>query len=623
MKIKKILLNTLVLLTLLLLVGCNITMYKVTFEVNGGSAIKDKTTAGYVARPTEPTKEGFEFAGWYIDSELTQEFDFKNKIDQNITLYAKWTEIGSTPSGDGGGSQGGEGGSGEGQGGQSQGGESQGGEGQGGGGSQTPTGYTVTFDSNGGSTVENKQTVDGKITAPTNPEKEKYNFEGWFTDSALTTPFDFNSTITSDITLYAKWSHNDNVAYSDGTFSSEVIDPYILAMDFSSLTVANADEYALYLDYAVLNKLTSLVLTLTNPPSSNEEFSALVNGGMAKKKISATCSFNFNLEGNKLTTTFAYPEMATTSASAVDEYTQVPFVCVQMPAVAEARSEFPIDEVTNTYAVTDSDQLCYVLERGYKPTFTSDSCSAKRMYDAARLVLSTLVDDEYYSDIEKLHAIYEWLIANVTYDKTLLNYVINDGEDLRKYKGFYLEGVFEDHRAVCDGISKAFMVMARIEGIECVQVSGTANLNGVGHAWNKVRLNGRWYIVDATGGGVCVGDKEMLTHRVFMCNDEYYSSKYTASEYTNLIADSEYSIYYDLKYTYNGLTHDFCIDDIDELADILAYFYSLHDSSKTIDFYYNGDTSISSAIHSAMQKAHLSGSYSTVQVDGSIIYKIN
>ena len=178
MKIKKILLNTLVLLTLLLLVGCNITMYKVTFEVNGGSAIKDKTTAGYVARPTEPTKEGFEFAGWYIDSELTQEFDFKNKIDQNITLYAKWTEIGSTPSGDGDGSQGGEGGSGEGQGGQSQGGESQGGEGQGGGGSQTPTGYTVRFDSNGGSTVENKQTVDGKITAPTNPEKEKYNFEG-------------------------------------------------------------------------------------------------------------------------------------------------------------------------------------------------------------------------------------------------------------------------------------------------------------------------------------------------------------------------------------------------------------------------------------------------------------
>ncbi|MBO7536421.1 MAG: InlB B-repeat-containing protein, partial [Bacilli bacterium] len=173
MKIKKILLNTLVLLTLLLLVGCNITMYKVTFEVNGGSAIKDKTTAGYVARPTEPTKEGFEFAGWYIDSELTQEFDFKNKINQDITLYAKWTEIGSTPSGDGGGSQGG----------QSQGGSSGSGQGDGGGnsqggGSQTPTGYTVSFDSNGGSAVESKQTVDGKITAPTNPGRNNYSFEG-------------------------------------------------------------------------------------------------------------------------------------------------------------------------------------------------------------------------------------------------------------------------------------------------------------------------------------------------------------------------------------------------------------------------------------------------------------
>ena len=630
MKIKKILLNTLVLLTLLLLVGCNITMYKVTFEVNGGSAIKDKTTAGYVARPTEPTKEGFEFAGWYIDSELTQEFDFKNKIDQNITLYAKWTEKGSTPSGDGGGSQGGESQGGESQGGEgqggggSQGGESQGGEGQGGGGSQTPTGYTVTFDSNGGSTVENKQTVDGKITAPTNPEKENYNFEGWFTDSALTTPFDFNSVITSDITLYAKWVHYDSVAYVEGTYSSEVIDPYILAMDLSSMSIANGSEYALYLDYAVLNKLPSIVLTLQNTPESQDDFNALVDQGMAEMKISSTCQFHFNLMGNQLTTTLEFPEIATTSASNTDAYVQVPFVCNHKASTREESfTDFKINQVTNTYEVTDSDQLCYVLERGYKPTFATENCSAKRMYDAACAALISICDDTF-TDIEKLHAIYDWLIENVTYDNTLLNYVVNNNSDLRKYKGFYLEGVFEDRRAVCDGISKAFMVMARIEGIECVQVSGVAKSSGVGHAWNKVRLDGRWYIVDATGGGVVVGgEKEMLSHRTFMCNDAFYSSKYTASEYTNLIADSGYSIYFDLVYTYEGHDHDYYIEDTDELAEMLSYYYSLGDNTKSIDFYYAGSDNISDAIHSALQKAHLSGSYSTVQNDGSIIYKIN
>lgn len=599
MKIKKILLTILLFGVFFILVGCNLTFYTVTFESNGGSNVASKQTIGYVARPTDPTKDDYEFAGWYTDAELTNEFNFNDKISENITLYAKWITPETHP-GDNHGSNTGDNS-----------------------GSQVNPTYTVKFESNGGSTVNDKTTVDGKITAPNNPSRDKYNFEGWYQDVDLTIPFDFNSTITSNITLYAKWNHIDDVTYNEGSFSSETVDPYILAMNFTSMSVANSSEYALYLDYAVLNKLSEITLTLQNKPSSNEEFSAFIDSGLAAMKISATCQFHFNLENDKLTTTLSFPNMATTSASNVDEYIQVPFVCINKQSTrTESFTEFKINQVTNTYVVTDSDQLCYVLERGYKPIFSSDSCSAKRMYTAACNALINICDDSF-SDIEKLHAIYDWLIENVTYDKTLLNYVVSNGEDLRKYKGFYLEGVFDDYRAVCDGISKAFMVMARIEGIECVQVSGTSISSGVGHAWNKVRLNGRWYIVDATGGGVVVGgEKEMLTHRLFMCNDAYYSTNYTASEYTNLIADSEYSIYRDLKYTYKGLTHDFYIDDVDELADILAYYKSLGDNSKTIDFYYAGEN-VASAIQSAMQKAHISGSYSTIQNDGSIIYKLN
>ena len=599
MKIKKILLTILLFGVFFILVGCNLTFYTVTFESNGGSNVASKQTIGYVARPTDPTKDDYEFAGWYTDAELTNEFNFNDKISENITLYAKWITPSLNP-GDNHGSN----------------------TGDNSGSQVTPT-YTVKFESNGGTTVGDKTTVDGKITAPNNPSRDKYNFEGWYQDVDLTIPFDFNSTITSNITLYAKWNHIDDATYNEGSFSSEAVDPYILAMNFTSMSVANSSEYALYLDYAVLNKLSEITLTLQNKPSSNEEFSAFIDSGLAAMKISATCQFHFNLENDKLTTTLSFPDMATTSASNVDEYIQVPFVCINKQSTrTESFTEFKINQVTNTYVVTDSDQLCYVLERGYKPIFSSDSCSAKRMYAAACNALINICDDSF-SDIEKLHAIYDWLIENVTYDKTLLNYVVSNGEDLRKYKGFYLEGVFDDYRAVCDGISKAFMVMARIEGIECVQVSGTSISSGVGHAWNKVRLNGRWYIVDATGGGVVVGgEKEMLTHRLFMCNDAYYSTIYTASEYTNLIADSEYSIYRDLKYTYKELTHDFYIDDVDELADILAYYKSLGDNSKTIDFYYAGEN-VASAIQSAMQKAHISGSYSTIQNDGSIIYKLN
>lgn len=48
--------------------------------------------------------------------------------------------------------------------------------------------------------------VEGeKATEPPEPTREEYNFTGWHSDSELTSLFDFNSEITNDITLYAKW----------------------------------------------------------------------------------------------------------------------------------------------------------------------------------------------------------------------------------------------------------------------------------------------------------------------------------------------------------------------------------------------------------------------------------
>ncbi len=68
--------------------------YKVTFETNGGSAVEeqDVTAGGKAEKPTAPTKgDDFVFAGWYIDEELTEEFDFNTAIDKATNLYAKWS----------------------------------------------------------------------------------------------------------------------------------------------------------------------------------------------------------------------------------------------------------------------------------------------------------------------------------------------------------------------------------------------------------------------------------------------------------------------------------------------------------------------------------------------------
>ena len=67
--------------------------------------------------------------------------------------------------------------------------------------------FKVTFDSQGGSIVSDQYIEkDGKVTEPPNPTKEGYTFGGWYTDTLCSTLWDFaNNTVTSNMTLYAKW----------------------------------------------------------------------------------------------------------------------------------------------------------------------------------------------------------------------------------------------------------------------------------------------------------------------------------------------------------------------------------------------------------------------------------
>ncbi len=68
--------------------------------------------------------------------------------------------------------------------------------------------YKVTFNSNDGSTVAEQTIVSGsKASAPAEPTKTGYVFSGWYTDNTtFNNAFDFATSITGDITLYAKWT---------------------------------------------------------------------------------------------------------------------------------------------------------------------------------------------------------------------------------------------------------------------------------------------------------------------------------------------------------------------------------------------------------------------------------
>ena len=77
-----------------------------------------------------------------------------------------------------------------------------------------PVYYNVTFDTNGGTSVESQNVEKGKkAERPANPTKSatdtvSYTFANWYSNSSLTTVFDFDTPITEDIILYAKWTES-------------------------------------------------------------------------------------------------------------------------------------------------------------------------------------------------------------------------------------------------------------------------------------------------------------------------------------------------------------------------------------------------------------------------------
>lgn len=85
--------------------------WKMSFDTRGGSSL----AALYVVKgstalqPDDPIREGYEFAGWFIDDACSQEWSFSTPVTSDTVLYAKWSEVSPVDPGEGGGVAGGEG----------------------------------------------------------------------------------------------------------------------------------------------------------------------------------------------------------------------------------------------------------------------------------------------------------------------------------------------------------------------------------------------------------------------------------------------------------------------------------------------------------------------------------
>ena len=70
--------------------------------------------------------------------------------------------------------------------------------------------YTVSFDTQGGSTVPAQTVSHGEmVNKPADPTKDGFTFTNWYNESACLNLWDFTTPVTKDLTLYAKWTPNE------------------------------------------------------------------------------------------------------------------------------------------------------------------------------------------------------------------------------------------------------------------------------------------------------------------------------------------------------------------------------------------------------------------------------
>ena len=197
----------------------------VTFDTDGGSTVApQKIAEGQKAKEPEtiPIKDGFIFAGWYKEADCTNKFNFETEIiNADTKVYAKWAEK-----------------------------------------------VTITFQSNGGSAVDNlDMPKGGTAERPTDPTRNGYIFVGWYSDEELTTGYDFTQAVTTDITLYAKWQkapNNSSKKYSiSGTVKYQNGVAIQNAVVKANSITAVTDEQGKYLLSNLSSGVYDIIATIT------------------------------------------------------------------------------------------------------------------------------------------------------------------------------------------------------------------------------------------------------------------------------------------------------------------------------------------------------------------------
>jgi hypothetical protein len=174
-----------------------------------------------------------------------------------------------------------------------------------------------------------------------------------------------------------------------------------------------------------------------------------------------------------------------------------------------------------------------IICRAQPPLFlndfkVADSIGLNTKYKKDIIRLSRDITQSLPDTLQKVRAIYRWIIENIRYDVKAFNKkklvafpeCKNDPKceyELRQKELKYLKKRIKKRKAVCDGYARLFKLLCEYSNIKAEYVAGAVRtkpyqLDGFvprDHAWNAVLINNTWYFLDLTwAAGSCVEDED-------------------------------------------------------------------------------------------------------------------
>lgn len=150
------------------------------------------------------------------------------------------------------------------------------------------------------------------------------------------------------------------------------------------------------------------------------------------------------------------------------------------------------------------------------------------------------------SDLDKAAVFYYWITHNVAYDMKVSNKALKKensrqlytADQVEKMKEAQVQLAFQKKRGICQNYARLFRRMAEAVGLEAEFVTGHSRANamrpgslGNGHAWNAVKIDGKWGLVDATWGAGSIDDKGRFQQKF---RPEYFLPTAASLAYSHL-----------------------------------------------------------------------------------------